>query len=49
MLDADEYPKAFIRHGNFRIEFSRPALRTERIKADVTIRVEETKAKRDEI
>lgn len=37
MLDAAEYPKAFIEHGGFRYEFSRPALRTGTIEADVRI------------
>ena len=37
MLDAAEYPKAFIEHGGFRYEFSRPALRTGSIEADVRI------------
>lgn len=37
MLDADGYPRAFIDVGDFRIEFSRPALRTNSIVADVQI------------
>jgi len=37
MLDAEEYPKGFIEHGGFRYEFSRPALRTGAIEADVRI------------
>lgn len=37
MLDASEYPKAFIEYGGFRYEFSRPALRTGAIEADVRI------------
>lgn len=37
MLDAAEYPAAFIEHGGFRYEFSRPALRTGVIEADVRI------------
>lgn len=37
MLDAAEYPRAFIEHGGFRYEFSRPALRTGAIEADVRI------------
>jgi len=37
MLDAEEYPRAFIKYGKFRIEFSRPALRHNRIEADVKI------------
>lgn len=37
MLDAAEYPKAFIEHSGFRYEFSRPALRTGVIEADVRI------------
>ena len=39
MLDADEYPKAFLQYGRFRIEFCRPALRTGKIEADVVITV----------
>ena len=42
MLDAADYPPAFLEHGGFRFEFVRPALRTGRIEADVRItRVEE--------
>lgn len=37
MMDAAEYPRAFIEHGGFRYEFSRPALRTGAIEADVRI------------
>jgi len=37
MLDADEYPHAFLEHGGFRFEFTRPALRTGRIEATVQI------------
>ncbi|MGE3274209.1 MAG: methionyl-tRNA formyltransferase [Vicinamibacterales bacterium] len=37
MLDAEGYPPAFIDHGRFRLEFSRPALRTNRIEATVSI------------
>lgn len=37
MLDADGYPRAFIDYGDFRLEFSRPALRSGRVEADVTI------------
>jgi methionyl-tRNA formyltransferase len=37
MLDAQQYPYAFIRVGNYRIEFNRPALRTGKIEADATI------------
>lgn len=42
MLDAATYPRAFIRRGNFRISFSRPALYTGKIVADATITLEET-------
>lgn len=38
MMDAEGYPRAFLNFGQFRLEFSRPALRVGRIKADVTIR-----------
>jgi methionyl-tRNA formyltransferase len=42
MLDAEGYPKAFIKHQGFRYEFSRSALYDGRIVADVTItKVEE--------
>jgi methionyl-tRNA formyltransferase len=37
MLDADEYPRAFVDYGPFRMEFARPALRTDTIAADVRI------------
>jgi methionyl-tRNA formyltransferase len=37
MLDADGYPRAFLRHSGFRFELSRPALYDGRIVADVTI------------
>lgn len=37
MLDAEGYPKAFIEYGNFKIIFTRPALRTGRIEATVNI------------
>lgn len=40
MLDAEEYPRAFIRYGKFRLEFSRPALRYDRIEADVKILID---------
>ena len=42
MLDADEYPRAFVIQGGFKYELSRPALRTGAIEADVRItRVEQ--------
>lgn len=37
MLDADGYPKAFLKHGNFRLEFTRAALRRDGIESDVKI------------
>ena len=37
MLDADGYPKAFIKFENFKIYFERPALRTRCIEACVKI------------
>ncbi len=37
MLDAEEYPKAYLDIGDFRYEFSRPSLRTGHIQADVKI------------
>jgi len=37
MLDASEYPRAFIRYGRFKFEISRPALRTTSIEADLRI------------
>lgn len=37
MLDAREYPHAFVEAGGFRFEFSRPALRADGIEADVRI------------
>ncbi len=44
MLDADGYPKAFIEINGFRYEFSRPALKTDGIIADVCITKIEDKA-----
>lgn len=38
MLDAIGYPRAFLKLGDYTIEFSRPALRCGEIHADVTIR-----------
>lgn len=40
MLDGEGYPSAFIKIGNYRIEFSRASLKEEGIKADVIIREE---------
>jgi len=37
MLDASEYPTAFIRYGSFKLELFRPALRNDSIEADVRI------------
>jgi methionyl-tRNA formyltransferase len=37
MLDAEGYPRAFIKHNGFRYEFSRALLYDGRITADVTI------------
>jgi len=37
MLDAESYPKAFLEHGGFRFEFSRPALKTDSLITDVKI------------
>ena len=37
MLDAAEYPRAFIRYGRFNFEISRPALRADSIEANVRI------------
>jgi methionyl-tRNA formyltransferase len=37
MLDAEGYPRAFLKHAGFRFEFSRPALYDGRILADVKI------------
>src|SRR5438093_13122278 len=37
MLDAEKYPRAFLDHEGFRLEFSRAALYDGRIVADVTI------------
>ena len=37
MLDIDSYPKAFMRFGNYKLTFSRPALRSNGIEASVTI------------
>jgi methionyl-tRNA formyltransferase len=40
MLDAAEYPRAFVRHGDWLLELSRPARRTDCIEASVRIRLE---------
>jgi methionyl-tRNA formyltransferase len=47
MLDAEDYPRAFLSHAGYRFEFSRSALYDGRIVADVRITVEpnEPKAK----
>jgi methionyl-tRNA formyltransferase len=37
MLDAAEYPRAFLEYNGFRFEFSRPAMRSNALEADVTI------------
>ncbi len=37
MLDASGYPRAYIKYNNYKIEFSRPALRARGIQADVNI------------
>lgn len=37
MLDAEGYPNAFFEYGDFRIEFSRPALRRGEVEAEVSI------------
>ena len=37
MLDAEEYPRAFLEYGRFRFEFSRPALRTGKVESTVNI------------
>jgi methionyl-tRNA formyltransferase len=39
MLDAEEYPRAFIRWGCLRIEFINPVLRTQHLEASVRITV----------
>ena len=38
MLDAEDYPKAFLRYGNFNLQFSRPKLTSNGIVADVLIK-----------
>ena len=43
MLDAEGYPKAFIQHGNFTIEFSRATMRPDGIEANVYIKKTENK------
>lgn len=37
MLDAEDYPRAFINYGKFKLTFGRPALRTGKIVCDVII------------
>ncbi|HHV72895.1 MAG TPA: methionyl-tRNA formyltransferase [Clostridia bacterium] len=41
MLDGEGYPKAFIRFGKYKIEFSRASLKTGKIIADAVIKVGE--------
>jgi methionyl-tRNA formyltransferase len=41
MLDADSYPRAYIEFGNIRVEFSRPALRCDKVVCDATITIKE--------
>jgi len=48
MLDAEDYPRAFLSHAGYRFEFSRPALYDGRIVADVHITVEPAEAKAKE-
>ena len=45
MLDAEQYPHAFLEYGNFRFEFTRPAFRTGRIEATVSITPVSSKGK----
>jgi methionyl-tRNA formyltransferase len=47
MLDAEDYPRAFLSHAGYRFEFSRSALYDGRVVADVriTVETEELKAK----
>jgi len=45
MLDAEEYPKAFLEFGDFRFEFNRPALKTGQIEATVKITMKNDKVK----
>jgi len=40
MLDAEGYPKAFVNYGKFRLEFTRPALKTNGIICDVVVNEE---------
>lgn len=39
MLDAEGYPHAFLEYGNFRFEFTRPALRAGRVESTVCITI----------
>ncbi|WDV46146.1 formyltransferase family protein [Clostridiaceae bacterium M8S5] len=38
MLDAENYPKAFVKFGKYRLEFSRASLKNDKILADVEIK-----------
>lgn len=49
MLDAEEYPHAFIEYGGFRIEFTRPALRTGRIETTANITLISKKGSTNEL
>lgn len=44
MLDAEQYPHAFLEYGDFHMEFTRPVLRTGRIEAAVSISLAPKKA-----
>jgi methionyl-tRNA formyltransferase len=37
MLDAEDYPHAFLENEHFRLEFTRASMKSDHIKADVTI------------
>lgn len=43
MLDAEQYPHAFLKYDIFRFEFTRPVLRTGRIEANVSITLDSRK------
>jgi methionyl-tRNA formyltransferase len=46
MLDAENYPRAFVEVGGMKLEFSRPALRLGRLEANVVISPKDSSPKR---
>jgi methionyl-tRNA formyltransferase len=47
MLDADSYPKAFIKVGNLRLEFTRASRKADNLIADVKITLQDQESEGD--